>query len=254
MLRMSALFRHNIRLLLGDPAPIFLFLVTPLMVMAIMRPSMKTVLEVQGFQGVNGSEQIVPAFTVMFAFFWMPVIGRNFIVEHGWGTWDRLRASFATPGEVMIGKTAPAVFIILIQSVLLFTLGALIFDLDSAGPILTLALLAIPLVACVCSLTLAIVGICSTLSQMDATGNMFTMVFAALGGSLVPASTLPGWAETIGPATPNYWFNEASRRVLLEGDGISAVLVSSGVMLGFTALFAVVTVVTFRYGATKYAT
>lgn len=254
MERIGALFRHNVRLLVGDPGPLFLFILTPLMVMAIMRPSMRTVLQVQGFPDANGAEQIVPAFTVMFAFFWIPVVGRNFIVEHGWGTWERLRASVATPAEVMIGKTAPAVVIIIVQSVLLFTIGTLVFGLDSAGPILAVAILVIPLVACICALTLAIVGISSTLTQMDAMGNMFTMVFAALGGSLVPTSALPDWAETISPATPNYWVNEAARDIILKGEGVESALVSSAALLGFTALFAIITALTFRFGATKYAT
>jgi hypothetical protein len=67
--------RQTVRLLFGDPQPVILFLVVPLLVMAITRPAMKAVLQGEGFPSANGSEQVIPAFCVFFAFFWVRSIG-----------------------------------------------------------------------------------------------------------------------------------------------------------------------------------
>lgn len=250
-----AIFRHNVRLLLGDPGPIMVFFVTPMLVMAVMRPTYKFLLvNGEGFPNANGSEHAVPGFVVMFTFFWIGFVGRNFISEHGWGTWERLRASFASPREVMIGKILPAFVLIFAQVVILFILGSIVFDLNSEGPILSLAVVALPLVTCVLALCLALVGLSRTLSQIDAFGNMLTMMFASIGGSLVPIASLPAFVQDISPGTPTYWVINSSQQVILEGEGLSATLPAAGALLGFTALFATLALLTFKFSETKVAT
>lgn len=249
--RVLVIARHNARLILADPGPIFVFLLTPLLVMAIIKPTQELVLLSRGFPDTNGSEQVVPGFTVMFAFFWLAFIGRTFFAEHGWGTWERLRATVASPVEIMAGKVLPAFVVIVVQVVLLFGLGSILFDLTSAGPVLALAIVVVPLIACVLALTLALVAVCRTLTQIDALGNMLTMVFACVGGPLAPIAALPGWVETISPGTPSYWAIAASDKVILEGEGVGAVIVPALVLLLFTALFLAVAVTRFSFGQAK---
>lgn len=254
MSKSLAIFRHNVRLLIGDPGPVVLFLITPLLMMAIMRPALKVVLVNQGFRSANGAEQVVPGFVAMFTFFWMPWVGRNFIAEHGWGTWERLRTSRANSGQILLGKIMPAAVIVTTQITLLFVLGALIFGLNSKGPVLALLVVPIPLMAVAMSLTLALVGVFNSLSAIDAAGNLATMVFAGLGGSLVPVAALPDVAQKISPITPNHWAAEAAKRVLLEGEGISGAIGPALVLLGFALVFSIIALVTFRVADTKVAT
>jgi ABC-2 type transport system permease protein len=246
-----AVFRHNARLLLGDPGPIVLFLLIPLLTMAVMRPTSKEILVAQGFEGANGAEQVVPGFAVMFAFFWISFIGRNFLVEHGWGTWERLHTTPAGAAKIMIGKLLPAFVIISVQFTLLFAVGTLVLGMDSEGPLLALVIVVLPLIMSVLALTVALVAVCRTLAQIDAIGNLATLVFACVGGSLTPLSVLPQWAQDIAPATPAYWVLKAARSVILEGDGVSAVLAPAGVLLAFTAVFAVIAMLRFRIGEVK---
>ena len=249
--RILVLFRHNLRLLLGDPGPIFIFILTPLLVMAVIRPTQAISLRGQGYPHANGSEQVVPGFIVMFAFFWVAYVGRNFVAEHGWGTWDRLRMSQAGTGDIMLGKVLPAFVVILLQMGTLFALGFLLFGLSSKGPAITLLLVALPLITTVLALTLALVGLARTLTQVDAFGNALTMLFAALGGALAAIDLLPDWARSIAPGTPGYWANRAAKDVILDGDGVGAVLGPAGILVLFTIGFAVVAALTFRVGEAK---
>jgi ABC-2 type transport system permease protein len=249
--RIQILFSQNARLLLGDPGPIFVFILTPLLVMAVIKPTQEIVLINRGFPDTNGSEQVVPGFTIMFAFFWMAFIGRSFFAEHGWGTWERLQATPASRAEIMLGKVLPAFLVILVQIVVLFVLSTILFDLESQGPLLVLLLPGVALICCVLALTVVLVAFCRTLTQIDALANMLTMVFACVGGSLAAISALPGWVETIAPAVPSYWATLATDRVILEGQGLSDVIVPTLVLLGFTVLLAVLAATRFSFGQSK---
>ena len=39
-------------------------------------------------------------------------------------------------------------------------------------------------------------------------------MFSALGGALIPAAELPGWARAIAPGSPGYWAMAALRSAL----------------------------------------
>jgi ABC-2 type transport system permease protein len=251
--RILAIARQNTRLLLGNPGPVTLFIFTPTLTMAIMRPTFKRVLIGQGFPHANGAEQVIPGFITFFAFFWIVFIGRGFFEEHGWGTWQRLQASLATPAEIMIGKVLPAFLVILVQMTSLFALGALLFNLHSASSVFSLWIVGIPLAACVLSLTVALVGVLRLMVQLDALGNLTVMIFASLGGGLAPVSLLPTWARDLSPATPSYWANKAARSVILDGGGLSSVWVPAGVIALFALAFAVLAAATLRVSDDKVA-
>lgn len=251
--RISVFFRHNLRLVLSDPQPLILYVFVPLLVMAILRPAEKIILVDEGFKDANGAEQVVPAFVVMFSFFWMRSIGENFFVEYNWGTWERLQATSATTAEIMLGKLLPAFVMIGLQNVVLFTAGALIFDLNSAATVVWLVPVSLSMILCILSLTLVLVAFCKTLAQQDAVATLSTMLFSAIGGALVPVKVLPDLAQNIAPATPAYWALKAARDVILEGKTGVHVLGPCAALLGFTVLFTALTMARFSFSEAKGA-
>jgi len=243
--RILVISRHQTRLLLGDPGALVLFVIIPLLTMVIMKSTQKSALLAAGYHNVNGSEEAVPGFTVMFAFFWLVFVGRTFFAEHGWGTWERLQA-MANTGEVMIGKLLPGFVVITTQMILLFAIGDLALGLNSKGPLLSLIIVAPAMAFCVLSLCFAIVSFCSTLSATDAVSNLMMLVFAALGGALALTTALPQWAQTIAPVIPSHWAMQASTDVILKGEGIGAVIGPTAVLLAFTAAFTALGMLRFR--------
>ena len=246
-----AITRHNLRLVLGDPSPVIIYLAIPLLSMVVMKPTQEEVLVGLGYPDANGAEQVVPGFMIMFIFLWMLSIGRTFFVEHGWGTWERLRASSATTGEIVIGKLAPGFLLMALQILLSFALGFLLLDLNSEGPALALVIVWVPLITCVLAMTAAFVGLVRTYAELDAAGNLVLIVFAAIGGCLTPVDILPETVQDIAPAVPSYWANEAALDVLLKGEGLSAMWAPAGVLLLFTAFFAAIAAVSFITTQTK---
>src|SRR3569623_1557854 len=87
--RSTDLMHHNARLLLSDPAPLIVYIIMPIIMMAFLQPSSRTILASQVYTGANGAEQIVPGMAVFFAFLFLTSVGTAFFRDHGWGTWER---------------------------------------------------------------------------------------------------------------------------------------------------------------------
>ncbi|MHC4799877.1 MAG: ABC transporter permease [Planctomycetota bacterium] len=73
---------------------------------------------------------IVPAYTVLFAFFLINLMARSFLIERAQGTLRRLRAAPIGTGQLLIGKTMPFFIVSVIQGLLLFAFGRLLFGMS----------------------------------------------------------------------------------------------------------------------------
>jgi len=244
---------HNARLLAVDPWPVVTLLGMPLVLMAFLEPVDRALLLSQGYRGVNGSEQAVPGMAVMFAFFWMMFAGTGFFREHGWGTWDRLRASPARPAEIMVGKCLPVLGLLLVQMAVLIGAGVLLFGLRVRGSLAALVLLVAVFECALLAVAMALVAVCRTLNQIMVTSNLGAIVLAGLGGSFAPVPLLPGWAQAIAPVSPAYWVLRGINAVVLSGGGMAQVAEPIAVLCLFAGGAVAITAARFRFGEVKVA-
>jgi ABC-2 type transport system permease protein len=211
MLRRSlSLARNTIKLYLSDPAPLMVFIFMPLGLMAFLAPASRALLQAKGYAHAGGAEQAVPGMTVMFSFFVIGVIGVQFYREQGWGTWDRLRIASGTI-EILIGKIAPGLLLLLVQLVVVFATGGLLFHLHVAGSVAALVLIAIGFAVCIMAMTMMLIAWCKTLDQLNVLANVCAVVLSGLGGSFAPVSELPHWAQAAARASPAYWAMQGMR-------------------------------------------
>lgn len=246
----AAIARLDLRVILRDSGPIVFLVFMPLVVMAFVKPAFRFAL-LTAHPGANGSEQAVPGMIVMFGFFAVGMTGFAFFREHGWNTWDRLRASWATPAEIMLGKLAVPLLLSVAQILALFVLGHLLYGLHVRGSLAGLVVVSFGLVACLLALALMLVAVFRTIQQVNAAANIGGLVFAGFGGSLTPLGLLPRWARTIAPETPGYWAMRGFRAVILDGAGVRGALPATGVLLAFAAAFGVVAALRFRMAESK---
>jgi ABC-2 type transport system permease protein len=242
------------RLLLADPAPLMVTVLMPLLLTAFLMPSTRAQLRLEGFAHASGGEQLVPGLAVMFAFVNTTLVGTLFFREHAWGTWDRLRASPASTLEIVAGKVFPLYVCELLQLGVLFGLGRLLFGYRPTGSLLALAAVLVLFVALVVALGVMLVALFATMDQALVIGNLGGILMAGLGGSLAPATSLPGWAQAIAHVTPTYWTLKALRDITLNGAGLAHVAPALAVVAGFTMVFALVAALRFRPGDPKVGT
>ena len=240
--RSLVLMRQNWALLIADPAPIVLLLAMPIVMMTFLEGTGRAVLRGAGFPNASGAELVVPGMAVMFAFFGVGYIGTAFFSEHGWGTWDRLRASRATTLEIVLGKILPSAGLMLAQLVLLFVVGMAVFGMQVNGSMLGIGVMMVACVAMLVAFSMLLTAVLKTANQLMAVVNLAAMVLAGIGGALAPVDVLPGWAQVIAPASPAYWLLKAFRAVILEKGGLDATIVPAAATLVFAAVMAAVAI------------
>ena len=251
--RVGVILAHELRLSLRDPLSLTILVMFPIITMAFLKPAFRAALEQSGYPHANGAEQVVPGQAVVGAFFIVSVTTFAFFAEFGWLTWDRLRASPATSLEIVLGKAIPRVAMVVTQLFVVLATGVLVFDLNIRGSALAL----VPLIL-VFSLTLVLLGVavtavCRSAQQANAFAYVGMVVFGAIGGALVPFSTLPGWARTIAPVTPTYWAMRGFRSVILDGAGMGAMVKPIAALGAMGVLFALVALRRLRFDEAKTA-
>lgn len=249
--RSWALTRHELKALADDPGSLVFLLVMPLMMMGLMAPLFGLSLQAEGYPGANGAEQAVPGMAAMFVTFTGSFAGFTFFREHGWKTWDRLRASQATTSDVMVGKIVPTLLIAIAQLTALFLLGVVLFDLVITGSTVGLTMISFAYALSVLAFGMAITALSRTSLQLNTFVNLFAVLFAGLGGALVPLSVLPSWAQSAARFVPTYWAMEGLLDVILDGATTVEVLAPTAMLLLFTGIFVIIAATRFRFEETK---
>jgi ABC-2 type transport system permease protein len=243
--------RREVRLLVQDPLPLILLLVVPLIFLAFLKPVLFIALIIEGYPGSNGVEQAAPGAAAMFSLLFTGLVGLSFFREHGWGMWDRLRASPATSRQIVAGKLLPLYLFAVVQTGWIFAGAAVLFGLRVRGPVIALVVLTLAASATNLALAVLVVAVARSIQQVNALANLGAALLAGVGGAIVPHYLLPGWVRAVGPFTPTHWLMEGYRAVILDGRGLEGIVVPSLVLIGYAAVLAAAALVRFSAEETK---
>jgi ABC-2 type transport system permease protein len=225
--RMTSLVRHNTTLMLREPGPVITRLIQPIVLITLMHPLYAAALADEGAQA--GTVQVVTGMLVMFSLLALSVVGTGIMTERSWRTWDRLRATQARAVELLGAKAIPAFMLLIVLQAELIGFGVAAFGLRVHEPAL--------LTVAVTSWAFALLGLGMALgamlrsqSELNVAYDIGGLVFSALGGALIPAAELPGWARTVAPVSPGYWAMGALRSAL--NGQVVGTLRDAGVLTG----------------------
>ncbi len=152
-----AVAKLQFRILRRDPWFLVIMFGMPLVVMPLFKQTMGISLNASGFENATGAEQVVPGWVVMFSFFVAGSTAFSVFREHGWKTWDRLRASSATPVALLSGFALPWIVVHVAYQAALYGVSAVLLGLrPPLGAIPALFALFIAYGACVVALILLV--------------------------------------------------------------------------------------------------
>ncbi len=250
--RILAMARHDLRILQRDPVFLVIFTIMPLGFMAFTKGAFGAAMSLRYHgAGINGAEQVVPGAAVLFSGFLVGNLGFAVFREHGWGTWERLRASHLETWELMLGKSIAPILSLALQLVVMLGLGAIIFDLQVSGSIPAFVAVAAMLAVMEVALGFMLLAICRSILQLNAATNLGAMMLSGIGGAVTPVYLLPAWAQRVAPATPTYWAMRGFRSVIIDGGGFGAVALPIAVLGGFTVAFALIAALRFGVEESK---
>jgi ABC-2 type transport system permease protein len=150
-------------------------------------------------------QTLVPAFMVLFAFFLVNIMASSFIGERDRGTLRRMQATRVTPVQLLTGKTLPFLLVSVVQSVLLFLSGKLMFGMSwGTHPAMLLPVILTTSFAAT-GLGLLVATFVRTESQVSSYSTFLVVVLAGISGCYMPRDWLPEIMKNISLATPHAW-------------------------------------------------
>lgn len=185
-------------------------------------------------------QQSVPAWLVFGMFFVVASIAGLFVEERQCGALARLGTLGVSTRALMASKALPYLGINALQGALMLAVGVWLVPalggqaLSLAGvrwDALLLVLAAVSLAAI--GLALALASVVRTHAQATAVGPIVNIVFAAIGGVMVPKFVMPDFMQRIAELSPMNWGLEGMLAVLLRGGAIADVMPAVAKLGGF---------------------
>ncbi len=188
----------------------------------------------------SGFAQSVPGILTMTVLMMTLIYGAVFLTLEKRQGMLRRQATLPLPrGAIFLGKLAGRLLLAGVQAALLLLAGRFLFGVSWGASPGGLSLLLGAYLLAVAALSTLLGAILQTPEQASAVGWIASMLLAALGGCWWPSEVMPRWLWRAAHVLPTPWAMDGFHALISFGRGIDAVLLPATVLLGFTALFAV---------------
>ncbi len=131
----------------------------------------------------------------------------------------------------------PYYLVNLVQVVVMFGVGVLVFHMSLGHAPLALAAVTLATALAATGLGLLVAAIGKTRAQVNGMSTLLVLTLAALGGMLVPTFVMPGFMQKLAFITPHAWALDGYQDVIVRGLGLQAVLPDVAMLTGFAILF-----------------
>jgi len=206
-----------------------------------------------GFILPNPVQQGVPAWALFGMFFIVIPIAASQIRDRQTGIFRRL-LSFPVPrSSLLAGKFLAYLLINIVQFLLMFEVGTRLLPLLTGSPMpiqfraTSLAAVTLAAAAAATSYGFMVSSLARTAEQSSAFGSLSVVILAVLGGVMVPMFVMPPFMQVIAQVSPMYWGIEAYQDVILRHAAFPVVAGKIAVLLAFTAVFSLISILRFRW-------
>jgi len=188
----------------------------------------------------NMFDYFLPGMAVFFLMFSAGGAGGDIHREREGGTLRRMLVSPLRARDLLLGKWIFTTVNGLLQLIILFAVGKLIFGLNLGPDLLALPVQALVTSAALASIFLVLAMLTRTEKQMGQISTGVILFMAIIGGNFVPTDFMPGFLRLAAKFTPNYWANQGFSSIVSHNEGLGAVgipvIVLAGIAAGFLAL------------------
>lgn len=182
----------------------------------------------------------VPGYAVLFAFFAMGAVAFSFYREQWFQTWKRLMSAPVRRSELVAGKLAAGVTVVVVQFAALLLFGSLVLGVHLGRHPVLLAPVVVSGAVVVSAFGVLLAALTRSSIRVSALTATLTIGLGGAGGAIVPLPLMPSWLAWVAPLTPQYWMLGALQDVMLRGFGLADILPSLAVLWGIAiAAFAV---------------
>ena len=199
----------------------------------------------------NPSNFVLTGYVTMFVFF-SAAMGAGVIVrERQNHTLERLLSNGVRREAVILGKYLAAIYKGLLQLVVLWAFGILVFQIDlglAPGAVILVSLLVVLVSA---SFGIMLASLVQTERSGDSAGVLASLVMAPIGGCWWPLFITPAWMQSLAKLTPHGWANTGFNKLMLFGAEFGDVLLEMAALIVFALAFVAVALWRFRLSPSR---
>ena len=193
----------------------------------------------------NAFTRAVTTQFVLFVFLNGMLAGQTLVMSRRLGVARRMLSTPTGIGPHILGVGLGRWYLGLLQAVILFGGGALLFGADYGDPAAT-AVLAVVWTALSAAVGMVVGAVAKTADQVTAVAVPLGIGMGMLGGSMWPLSVVPEFMQTIGHLTPHAWANDAFITINEDGGGLADITTELGVLVTVTVVLSALAVVLLR--------
>jgi ABC-2 type transport system permease protein len=160
---------------------------------------------------------------IMFLLFSANGAGGSLLEEKEAGTLERILGSRLSISQLFIGKWLYITGMGVLQLVIMFAWGQLVFGIDFTGHLAGFALLALPTSGAAASFALLLAALCKSRSQLNGVSVVLVLSMSALGGSMIPRYIMSESMQRLGRLTFNGWALDGFQKIFWYDLPVSAV-------------------------------
>lgn len=182
-------------------------------------------------------EQNVPGYTVFGIFFIVQILAASILQEKQDGTFRRLLVAPLSRPSLLIGKLAPYYLVNIIQVVVMFAVGRIIFGMSLGHAPMGLLLVTLSVAAASTGMGLLVTALGKTPAQISGVSTLLALTLSAIGGMMVPTFAMPPFMQLLSKISPHYWALVGYQDIIVRGLGTGEVVPEASILLGFAIVF-----------------
>jgi ABC-2 type transport system permease protein len=195
----------------------------------------------------NGYAHSFAGMGIQFLLFAALNMGIEMLVERQRGLWRRLRSA-PVSRYMLLGSRAASTTVISLATLLVsFGFAMIVFHVRIEGSIVGFAMVAVACSMMAATFGLLVAALGRTPGTARGVSTLAVLVMVMLGGAWVPTFLFPKWVQAITVVVPARWAVDGLDATTWRGLGLSSAIVPTLALLGFAAVFALITVKSFRW-------
>jgi ABC-2 type transport system permease protein len=195
----------------------------------------------------NGYAHSFAGMGIQFLLFAALNMGVEMLVERQRGLWRRLRSA-PVSRYVLLGARAASTTLISLATLLVsFGFAMIVFGVRIEGSVVGFAMVAVACSMMAATFGLLVAALGRTPGTARGVSTLAVLVMVMLGGAWIPSFLFPKWLQAATVVVPARWAVDGFDATTWRGLGLASAVAPTLALLGFAALFALVTVTRFRW-------
>jgi ABC-2 type transport system permease protein len=202
--------------------------------------------EVGNVEARNASNWVIPGYLVMFVFMAAATSAPGIVKERKNNTLERLFSTSARRESILGGIYSGIALKGLIQIIIFWAAGILIFHVDLGLSPLAVIILSLLMVIMSSAFAVMLATVANSIRSASSLAVITSLILAPLGGCWWPSFLYPEWLQNMAKITPHAWATSAFNKLMVFGADFGDVVWSMVALLVFTVIFGAIAVWQFR--------